>query len=157
MNIKARITVGILFATFSMASFAGDVSRINPPTLKDTSQYGFSQVVIAPSNARTVYLSGQFSGDVSGKVRGKTMQEQIAYSFENLRHAIEAAGAKPENVVKIQVLIVDHEQDYVSLVQSQIQQLFGEHLPASTLIPVPRLALDGMRFEIDATLVIPEK
>lgn len=157
MNKKIHIAVGTLFAALSMASFAGDISRVNPPTLKDTSQYGFSQVVIAPSNARTVYLSGQFSGDVNGEVRGKTMQEQIAYSFENLRLAIEAAGAKPENVVKIQVLIVDHQQAYVSLVQAQIQQLFGDHLPASTLIPVPRLALDGMRFEIDATLVIPEK
>jgi enamine deaminase RidA (YjgF/YER057c/UK114 family) len=34
--------------------------------------------------------------------------------------------------------------------------MWGDKPPASTLIPVPRLALDGMLFEIDAFAVIPE-
>lgn len=155
MKKYASSLLGSLLATFSLNGTAADITRINPPTLKDTSPYGFSQVVVAPSSARTVYLSGQFSGDIDGNVRGVTMEEQIAYSFENLRLAIEAAGAKPENVVKIQVLIANHQEAYVELVQAQIEKLFGTHLPASTLIPVPRLALDDMRFEIDATLIIP--
>jgi enamine deaminase RidA (YjgF/YER057c/UK114 family) len=34
--------------------------------------------------------------------------------------------------------------------------MWGDRKPASTLIPVPKLALDGMLFEIDAVAVIPE-
>lgn len=158
-NMKKSVGwwISALLTPFSLFCSAEEITRINPPTLKDTSQYGFSQVVVAPSSARTVYLSGQFSGDVNGKIRGTSMEEQIAFSFENLRLAINASGAKPTDVVKIQVLIADHQQEYVDLVQSQIEKLFGKDLPASTLIPVPRLALDGMRFEIDATLVIVDK
>jgi enamine deaminase RidA (YjgF/YER057c/UK114 family) len=31
----------------------------------------------------------------------------------------------------------------------------GDHKPTSTLIPVPRLAVEGLLFEIDAIAAIP--
>lgn len=135
---------------------AAEIERLNPPTLLDTSGYGFNQVVVAPANSKMVFLSGQFSGDLKGQVQGKTVVEQAAIAFENLRLGIEASGAKPEHVLKIQVLVVDHDESKVQAIHEQITKLFGEHLPASTLIPVPRLALDAMLFEIDATLAIPQ-
>lgn len=155
MNRILSTTLGVAVAMCTPAAFADTIERINPPTLKNTAEYGFSQVVVAPNSGKTVYLSGQFSGSPSGDVQGKTLPEQIDKAFVNLKLAIEASGAKPEHVVKILVLVVDHEQDYVQHITAQISQLFGENLPASTLIPVPRLALDGMLFEIDATLVVP--
>lgn len=51
----------------------------------------------------------------------------------------EASGASAENVVKIQVLVVDHKEEYVGYIQSEMKKLFGVHLPASTLIPAPGL------------------
>ena len=36
----------------------------------------------------------------------------------------------------------------------QLKMTFGEHLPTQTLVPVPRLALDRMLFEVDAIAVI---
>ncbi|NEQ23915.1 MAG: RidA family protein, partial [Microcoleus sp. SIO2G3] len=36
-----------------------------------------------------------------------------------------------------------------------VQAIWGEQTPTQTLIPVPRLALDGMLFEVDAVAVIP--
>ncbi len=130
------------------------ITCINPSTLLDTSAYGFSQVVVVPNAGHTVYLSGQSSSDTQGNIVGKTMAEQVAKAFNNLKCAIEASGARPEHVVKVQLLVVDHQEAYVGCIQSELKQLFGDHLPASTLIPVPRLALDAMQFEIDATLVI---
>lgn len=35
-----------------------------------------------------------------------------------------------------------------------VQEMFGAALPAQTLIPVSRLALDGMQFEVDAVAVL---
>ena len=35
-----------------------------------------------------------------------------------------------------------------------VKRLFGDALPAQTLVPVPRLALDGMLFEVDAVAVL---
>jgi enamine deaminase RidA (YjgF/YER057c/UK114 family) len=158
--VDGRVPVGVgsftLEATAPLpARQAESIQRLNPPTLKDTSEYGFAQAVIAPNSGRTVYLSGQFSGNTAGQVLGATMAEQIRIAFGNLKHAIDASGARPEHVVKILVLVADHQQEHVALIAAEINRLFGTHIPASTLIPVPRLALDGMRFEIDATLVIP--
>lgn len=101
-------------------------------------------------------MSGQFSGNQEANVCGTTVPEQIKHCFENLAHVILAAGATPENVLKITVLIVDHKEDYLQPLHEAIVSLFGERLPASTLIPVPRLALDAMLFEIEATLYIPD-
>jgi enamine deaminase RidA (YjgF/YER057c/UK114 family) len=155
MTHLLKIAFGISLISSLTACSSIEIKRINPETLLDTSGYGFSQVVVAPNNGRTVYLSGQFSGNTKGEVLGKTVKEQMYVAFGNLKHAIEASGAKPEHVVKIQVLIVNHKEEYTHTLQEELSKLFGDHLPASTLIPVPRLALDNMLFEIDATLVIP--
>lgn len=132
-----------------------EIDRINPADLVDTSMFGFSQVVSAPSSFRRVYISGQFSGDLQGNVLGKTTAEQAKIVFDNLRKAILAADAKPEHAVKITVLVVDHDQSKLASIQEGVEGLFGEHLPASTLIPVPRLALDEMLIEVDVTLEVP--
>jgi len=38
----------------------------------------------------------------------------------------------------------------VEVMSKELTALFGSHLPAQTLVPVPRLALDGMLFEVGA-------
>lgn len=131
------------------------ITRINPAGMFDSSVVGFSQVVTAPAEGTAVFVSGQFSGDESGTVLGDDVPAQMRQCFRNLKLAIAAAGAKPEHVVKIVVLIVDHNERFLAPLDAEIKDLFGDALPASTLIPVPRLALDAMLFEIEATLFVP--
>lgn len=78
-------------------------------------------------------------------------------ALKNLCTAIEAAGGTPQQIAKLTVLIVDHSEARL--------QVFGEELvhalgrgpkPACTLIPVPRLALDGMLFEVEAVVLLDE-
>lgn len=74
----------------------------------------------------------------------------------NLLIAIEAAGGEPSQVAKLSVLIVDHSEQRLGVLGEELERAFGTEMkPACTLIPVPRLALDGMLFEIDAVLVLP--
>ena len=90
---------------------------------------------------------GRFPNDFEG---------QLKQAFANLRTALEAAGATPEQVVKITVLSVDHNSEKQRLISAERNALWqGDRKPASTLIPVPRLAVDGALFEIDAIAALP--
>jgi catechol 2,3-dioxygenase-like lactoylglutathione lyase family enzyme len=50
---------------------------------------------------------------------------------------------------------VDHNESKLQQLGAQLRAMWGEQKPTQTLIPVPRLALDGMLFEVDAVAVIP--
>ena len=74
-------------------------------------------------------------------------------SFGHLRLALAAAGSGPEKVLKVTLLVVSHNEDRLALVSKHRRAFFGDARPASTLIPVQRLAGDWMEFEIDAVAV----
>lgn len=124
-----------------------------PPTLMDSRRF-FSQVVVAPPGT-TVHVAGQTGFRVDRSV-APTKEAQMAQAFENLTLALEAAGARPDQVVKITIYIVDYtEADLDALGRLTAATFPPDRLPASTLVPVPRLARDALLFEIDATAVIP--
>ena len=136
---------------------AGDIQRLFPKTLYDSS-HGYTQIVTAPASGRLVFIAGQSAIDAEGNLqRGFSMEKQIPMAINNLRLAIEAAGARPEHATKMLILMVNQEEKHLEQLGRELKGLFGEHLPAGALIPVPRLTLDGMRFEIDLTLVVPER
>ena len=35
-----------------------------------------------------------------------------------------------------------------------VKEMFGEALPAQTLVPVPKLAIDPMLFEVEAVVIL---
>ena len=81
---------------------------------------------------------------------------QVRQAFANLRTALHAAGAAPRDVARLTVLVVDHSPERLGTLGTALRDCWaGAPLPACTLIPVPRLALDGMLFEVDATAVLP--
>ncbi|MBW4499115.1 MAG: RidA family protein [Scytonema hyalinum WJT4-NPBG1] len=129
---------------------------INPAGLNNPSSYGYTHVVAASPGSTTVYISGQYGADENGNLISDDFTTQLKQSFTNLRIALAAAGARPEDVVKITVLSVDHNEEKQRLISMERNAMWGDRKPASTLIPVPKLALDGMLFEIDAVAVIPE-
>lgn len=126
---------------------------INPPELNDPSDYGYTQAVVVPSSTTLVYIAGQGGRDENDNYGD--FAAQLKQSFANLRTALAAVGATPEDVVKITILSVDHNEEKLRLISAQRKAFWSNHKPASTLIPVPRLASDEMLFEIDAVAVIP--
>ncbi|QLE56489.1 Rid family hydrolase [Nostoc sp. TCL26-01] len=134
-----------------------EVQLINPPMLYDATRNGYSHIAVTPPRTRTVYISGQFGSDLQGNLVSNEFEPQLVKAFQNLRFALDAVGAKPSDVAKTTILIVDYNQDKLIPLGREIVSLWGFKPPANTLIPVPRLALDGMLFEIDAYAVIPDQ
>ena len=67
--------------------------------------------------------------------------------------ALNAAGGRVEDIVKITLLIKDHDQEKLQYLVKKRREVFGETPPASTLIPVSVLALESLEFEVDAIAV----
>ena len=120
--------------------------------MADTSDYGFTQVVVVPSGSELAYIAGQGGADENGNYG--SFEEQIERAFASLQTALSAAGATPKDVVKITILSVEHNEEKLKLISAKRRSFWANHKPASTLIPVPRLASDGMLFEIDAIAVV---
>ena len=137
--------------TVSTLTFADDLkTAINPEHLANTTQYGYSQATVAVSNANVIYIAGQIGITDDGP---NNFEAQVDLSFENLIAALNAAGGRVEDVVKITLLIKDHDQEKLQYLVKKRREVFGENPPASTLIPVSVLALESLQFEVDAIAV----
>lgn len=132
-----------------------EIQRVNPDELGNPSHYGFTNIVIVPANRTLVFIAGQGGRDSQGNLGD--FETQLKQAFSNLRTALAAAEATPEDVVKITVLSVNHDAEKQELISAERNAMWSDELlkPASTLIPVSRLAGEGMLFEIDAIAAIP--
>ena len=128
---------------------------LNPPGLYDPVPNGYSHVAVVPAGTRLAFIAGQGGETADGQL-SSDFRQQVRQAMANLLIAIEAAGGEPSQVAKLTVLIVDHSEQRLGILGEELELAFGTQMkPACTLIPVPRLALDGMLFEIDAVVVLP--
>lgn len=130
---------------------------LNPPNLADPSTYGFTNVVTVPPGVKLAYIAGQGSGTTDDGGYPESFSEQVDLAFASLRTALAAIGASPETVVKITILSVDHTDEKLHTISAARKAFWPDKKPASTLIPVPRLATSGMLFEIDAIAAVPNE
>ena len=157
MKRRTRGLVTALALTSSLVAAAGNAkaeeslkTAVNPPHLSDTVQFGYSQATIAPADAQIIHVAGQVGMTPDGP---NDFASQVDRSFANLIAALEAAGGKTADIVKITMLIVDHDGEKLAVVGEKRRETFGTAPPASTLIPVTRLYAPGVLFEIDAVAV----
>ena len=130
-------------------------TMINPPGLYDPAPNGYSHIAMVAAGTRLAFIAGQGGETEDGRL-SDDFREQVRQAMANLLIAIEAAGGEPSQVAKLTVLIVDHSEQRLGVLGEELERAFGPQMkPACTLIPVPRLALDAMLFEIDAVLVLP--
>ena len=136
------------------ATTANDkLTIVNPPNLFDPSPNGYSTAVIVPSGARVAYISGQGGQDGTGAL-SPDFAGQVEQAYANLRTALDGLGATPDQVAKLTVFVVDHDMSKLEVLTRTVKEMFGEALPAQTLVPVPKLAVDPMLFEVEAVVVL---
>jgi enamine deaminase RidA (YjgF/YER057c/UK114 family) len=127
---------------------------INPDTLHDPTPNGYSAVVVAPAGSRLAYVSGQGGQDATGGL-DPDFGAQVRQAYANLDAALQALKAGPEHVVKLTVFVVDHDISKLGPLTEAVTGMFGTNLPAQTLVPVPKLAIDPMLFEVEAVVALP--
>lgn len=101
-----------------------------------------------------LHVSGIVAVDGGGNlVGGADVAAQTRQVFENMRAVLAAAGCGFEDVVKVTVFLTDIDDR--PLINPVRQEVFGTTRPASTLVEVPRLAVDGAKVEIECVALIP--
>jgi 2-iminobutanoate/2-iminopropanoate deaminase len=83
-------------------------------------------------------------------VGGDDAVEQTRQIFRNLDRVLRAAGASAADVLKVTVYLSDIEDR--AAINPVRQRFFGTARPASTLVEVSRLAIPGMKVEIEAVV-----
>ena len=126
---------------------------VNPSHLHDPTPNGYSTAVIAPNAGRLAFISGQGGQDQTGGL-SPDFGTQVAQAYANLGAVLDAMGATPTNVVKLTVFVVDHDMSKLGVLTQNVMQMFGDRLPAQTLVPVPMLAIDPMLFEVEAVVAL---
>ena len=112
----------------------------NPEGLYDPSANAYSHVAEVPAGSRLLFIAGQGGEDIGGALS--------PVFAEQARQAL-------EHVFKLTLLIVDHSEEKLRQWVAAADQAWGPHMkPTCSLIPVPRLALDGMQIEIEAVAAL---
>ena len=116
---------------------------------------GYSQAVEI-RGGYMVYIAGQVALDRAGKVVGEgDMHAQAQQTFENLNAALEASGAKFENVVKLNYYVMDITQ--LPVVREVRDKFINTaNPPASTAVEVKRLFREPFLIEVEAVAVVPD-
>ncbi len=122
----------------------------NPPGLYDPSNNGYSHVAAVAPGTGLLFIAGQGGEDVEGRLP-EAFCAQARQALANLDTALQSQGASLQQVFKLTLLIVDHDENRLREWVQEADRVWqvGRH-PVCTLIPVPRLALDGMLVEIEA-------
>jgi len=101
-----------------------------------------------------LYVSGIVAVDGDGNLVGSDdVVAQTRQVFENMRAVLDTAGCGFEDVVKVTIFLTD--VDDRPRINPLRQEVFGATRPASTLVEVPRLAVDGAKVEIECVALVP--
>ena len=116
----------------------------------------YASAVKVTAAGSLVFVSGVLSCDISGEVIHKgDMLGQTRQMVKNMIATLEAAGAKPENVVKTTTYIVSSSMKDFFETKSFMECLMPFNRPADTLVGVASLAGSdrGQLIEMDAIAV----
>jgi 2-iminobutanoate/2-iminopropanoate deaminase len=114
----------------------------------------YSNVVMS-SPGRLVFVAGQVALDANGDVVGAgNIVAQTRQVMENMRLALEAAGATFADVVRVVNYITD--VDLFGEMAAVRREFLVEPYPASTLVEVSALMFPELLIEIEAIAVVSE-
>jgi enamine deaminase RidA (YjgF/YER057c/UK114 family) len=155
MKNYLRWSIFVLISIFGLISRGHAQSalmHLEPSELNDHPNY--TNVIIAETG-RTIYIAGMVAREIDGSLVGKDdIEAQTRKIFENIRIALEAAGAGIEDIVRQRLFIVD-----IGTHRAQVGPLLAEFYgdverPTSTAIGVPELMTPDALIEIEVTAVI---
>lgn len=118
---------------------------------------GFSHGVVA-ADGRIVHLAGQVGCDSDGVIVAGGLVAQIDAALANVVRVLEAAQARPDDVVSMTLYTTAMPQyrEQRAAVGAVYRTHFGRHFPAMTMVAVTELVDPQALIEVTAVAVVPE-
>jgi enamine deaminase RidA (YjgF/YER057c/UK114 family) len=129
------------------------ITLIRSGALADVAQYAYAAT--APSNARLIFLAGACPLNEDGSTAGVgDYAIQAEKAIQNMRLALEAAGAGIDDVISTRILVASaHHADLVTA-WDVVRDAFGGHDVPSTLMGVTVLGYRDQLVEIEAIAAV---
>jgi enamine deaminase RidA (YjgF/YER057c/UK114 family) len=138
----------------SKASAKPAARFLNSPDLTPPPGYSHAAIV---ERGKLVFVAGQVGLNKEGQMVGANdFRAQAAQAFANLKATLATAGARPDNLVKLNYYVVGLNRERLMALRELRDQIVNQaHPPASTLIGVQALFREDAQVEIEAVAVIP--
>ncbi len=117
---------------------------------------GYANGVAA--QGKMVFVGGQIGWNpVTMAFEAKDLVGQFRQTLENIRAVLDAAGAKPADVVRLTWYVTDRTAylDNLRGIGEAYRGVFGRHYPAMAVVQVAGLVEAEALVEIEATAVVP--
>ena len=149
------LVAGLLALNCGSAMAELEVKRWNPEGFSKPE--GYVQIVTVKGNHREIYLGGKAGLTVDGKVVEGGLGPQAKLTFQRIKEALAAAGAKMTDVIELQIYIVDLQKQDPNPAYQAVRDAFPAGFkPVSMVIGVSALAVPGLLMEVNVKAVVPE-
>ena len=118
---------------------------------------GYSNGVLVPEGARTLFIAGQIAWDREQRlVGGADFAAQFRQALSNVAAILEKAGGNKARLVRLTIYVTDQRAYAASTKEIGVawREIIGPWYPAMTLVVVARLLEDGALVEIEGTAVV---
>lgn len=116
---------------------------------------GYSNGVTA--YGQMIFVAGQVGWDANEVFQTDDLVGQVRQALTNIIAILATAGAKPENIVRMNWYLSDKDEYNKRLAEigAAYRETIGRHFPAMTALQVAGFVEDGAKVEIEVTAMLP--
>jgi enamine deaminase RidA (YjgF/YER057c/UK114 family) len=116
---------------------------------------GYSNGVTA--YGQMIFVAGQVGWDANEVFQTDDLVGQVRQALTNIVAILATAGAKPENIVRMNWYLADKNEYNARLgeIGAAYRETIGRHFPAMTALQVAGFVEDGAKVEIEVTAMLP--
>jgi 2-iminobutanoate/2-iminopropanoate deaminase len=114
---------------------------------------GVWSTAVVAKPGQLIFVSGLLAKDDTGKIIDGDITAQTDKVCQNLIQALSGAGAKLEDIVRVDVYVRDISK--FAEIHAVRRKYFVKDPPASTMVEISRFTEDKALIEINAIAVIP--